>query len=84
MADLNVEKSGFDGCITRMEALASGLQIGGVCAQPSTSGDTSLTGEQEQACYEALLTMIEDLISLANETAEDMKLTKARYLLADK
>ena len=47
------------------------------------SGDTSMTGEKERQCYDELLKIIGDLISLADETAQDVKLTQARYMLVD-
>ena len=82
MAELIVEKTGFDGCYDALINLSAELN--------NTSGfsldlsdDISLMGDKERECYEELLRMIKDLAALAEETAKDVKLSKARYVLAD-
>lgn len=83
MPDLDINKSGFDGCYESLLALAGKLN-GLKFELGDTLGDTSLAGEKERECMEALAQMAADLASLARETASDVKLTKARYVLADK
>lgn len=83
MAELDINKSGFDFCYDRLQALASKLH-GFKNAMEESGGDTSLTGKKEQQCMEELSRIMEDIASLAEETAKDVKLTKARYVLADK
>lgn len=82
MAELDVNKSAFSSCYERLEALSSGLMIMPTFSEDA-AGDTSMTGEKERQCYDELLEIIGDLISLADETAQDLKLTQARYVLAD-
>lgn len=82
MAELQINKKGFSACYERLEALSSGLQKMPSLSEEA-SGDTSMTGEKERQCYDELLKIIGDLISLADETAQDVKLTQARYMLAD-
>ena len=83
MADLLIEKSGFDLCVESLTKLAADLA--GMSIQFDHSArDTSLMGEKEQQCFEKLVEIVDDLTCLAEETAKDVKLTKARYVLADK
>lgn len=83
MAELDVIKSGFAGCIDALAALSARLRKTSNFSIES-SADTSMTGEKEQQCYDELLVMFSVLADLADETAQDVKLTKARYVLADK
>lgn len=82
MAELDINKSGFDACYDKLKALSGRLHSASSFTLDA-SGDTSMTGEKEQECYDKLLNMIKDLASLADETAADVKLTQARYVLAD-
>lgn len=83
MAELQINKDGFSSCYERLEALSSSLQK--MPTPPEDAlGDTSMTGEKEQQCYAELLAIIGNLISLVDETARDVKLTQARYMLADR
>lgn len=82
MAELNVNKSAFGACYDALIALSTRLR-GSSSFSLESSEDTSMTGKKEQECYDELLKMIEDLASLADETAQDVKLTQARYVLAD-
>lgn len=82
MAELHVIKSGFDSCYDALTALSTRLrETSSFSIEPSA--DTSMTGEKERQCYDELLKMFSDLAALADETAQDVKLTKARYVLAD-
>lgn len=82
MAELNIIKSGFDGCYDALTALSARLrETSSFSIEPSV--DTSMTGEKERQCYDELLKMFSDLAALADETAQDVKLTQARYVLAD-
>lgn len=83
MADLIVNKSGFDICYDSLILLADRLRKASGFPLES-SIDTSMTGKKERLCYEELIKMINDLAALAEETAQDVELTKARYVLADK
>lgn len=83
MADLHIQKSGFNQCIEQLNALASDLA--GMSIQfDHAAADTSLMGQKERECFEKLVEIIDDLTCLAEETKKDVKLTKARYVLADK
>lgn len=83
MAELNVNKSAFDACYDALKALSASLHDA-TNLSLDTSGDTSQTGEKELQCYKALQAMISDLAALADETAQDVRLTQACYLRADK
>ena len=83
MADLHIQKSGFDSCIDQLAALASNLAVLSIRFDYAPE-DTSLMGKKEQECFEKLVEIIDDLTCLAEETEKDVKLTKARYMLADK
>lgn len=82
MAELDINKSAFDACYDNLKALSGRLHKASNFMLDA-SGDTSLMAEKEQQCYNELLQMIRDLASLADETAQDVKLSKARYVLAD-
>jgi len=82
MAELIINKLGFDGCYDALTALSARLRDMSRFSVES-SIDTSKTGEKERQCYEELLKMFNDLAELADETAQNVKLTKARYVLAD-
>ncbi len=82
MAELLVIKSGFDGCYDALIALSARLcETSGFTIDATE--DTSMTGDRERQCYDELLKMFSILAALAGETAQDVKLTKARYVLAD-
>lgn len=81
MPDLDILKTGFDGCYEALKSLSSDLRSKSFSLE--SSGDTSMTGMKEKECYNELLQMISDLAALADETARDVKLSKARYVLAD-
>lgn len=83
MADLHIQKSGFDQCIAQLDDLASNL-VGMSIRFDHAPEDTSLMGAKERECFEKLVEIIDDLTCLAEETKKDVKLTKARYVLADK
>lgn len=82
MADLRIEKSAFGICYDALNALAERLNDVSSFTL-DTSADTSQTGEKELECYNELIKLKEILVSLAQETAKDVKLTMARYVLAD-
>lgn len=82
MAELNVIKTGFGACYDALRALSARLRETSSFSL-ELSGDTSLMGAREQECYDELVKMIGDLATLADETAQDVKLTQARYVLAD-
>ena len=82
MADLNINKSAFGACYDALKAFSSRLHEASTFSLDE-SEDTSFMGEKEKECYEELLNMIKDLADLADETAADVKLTQARYVLAD-
>ena len=82
MADLRIEKSAFGICYDALNALAERLNDVSRFTL-DTSADTSQTGEKELECYNELIKLKEILVSLAQETAKDVKLTMARYVLAD-
>lgn len=84
MAELHVIKSGFDGCYDALKALSTRLHEEASSFSIEQSEDTSQTGGKEQECYEELLKMMAALADLADETARDVRLTQARYVLADK
>lgn len=79
---LIVEKTGFDSPIEKLNALCIKLSKIKFKIENSTE-DTSLTGEKEQLCMDELAKIVEDLAFLAKETADDLAIAKARYLLAD-
>jgi len=82
MAELDIIKTGFDGCYDALKALSSRLhEASGFSLD--TSADTSMTGEKELACFDELVKMINDFAALVEETAQDVRLTQARYVLAD-
>lgn len=81
MPDLDIQKTGFDGCYDALKRLSSELRTKSFSLD--LAGDTSPMGVKEKECCDKLLTMIGDLAALADETAADVKLTKARYVLAD-
>lgn len=82
MPDLDIQKTGFNGCYDALTALSARLrETSSFSIEPSA--DTSMTGEKERQCYDELLKMFSDLAALADETAQDVKLTQARYVLAD-
>lgn len=82
MAELQVFKSGFDGCYEALQALSASLR-GASNSSLDRGADTSMTGAKEQLCYDELVQMLKDLADLADETAQDVRLTQARYALAD-
>lgn len=82
MAELDINKTGFDACYNQLKALSDKLH-NATTFTLDTSKDTSLTGKKEQQCFDELVKMISDLAALADETAQDVKLSKARYVLAD-
>ena len=82
MPELHILKTGFDGCYDSLQAISSDLRSKKFTLD--LSGDTSLMGEKEKECFDALMAMINDLAALAEETAADVKLTKERYVLVDK
>ena len=83
MAELRVDKSAFSVCYDALNALAERLNdLSDYTVE--VSEDTSLTRNKELECYNELIKMREILASLAKETAKDVKLTMARYVLADK
>lgn len=82
MADLKVNKSAFSTCYDALNALADRLNDASSFTL-ELSGDTSQTGEKELECYNELLKMKDILAALAKETAKDVRLTMARYVLAD-
>ena len=82
MAELDIIKPGFDGCYDALKALSSRLHEA-TGYSLDTSADTSMTGEKEQACFDELVKMINDFAALVEETAQDVRLTQARYVLAD-
>ena len=82
MGDLRINKSAFSICCDALNALADRLNEASAFTL-ELSGDTSLTGEKELECYNELLKMKDILADLAKETAKDVKLTMARYVLAD-
>lgn len=81
MPDLDIQKTGFDGCYDALKQLSSELRAKSFSLD--LAGDTSPMGAKEKECYDELIAMISDLAALAEETAADVKLTKARYVLAD-
>lgn len=81
MPDLDILKTGFDGCYNALKQLSSDLR--GKSFSMDLGEDTSLMSAKEKACYDELIAMIGDLAALADETAADVKLTQARYVLAD-
>lgn len=83
MAELNINKSAFGACHEALKALSSRLLEASTFSL-AESADTSFMGEMEQKCYDELMNMIKDLADLADETAADVKLTQARYVLADR
>lgn len=83
MSELHVIKSGFDGCHENLLALSTNLREEASSFSVERSEDTSQTGAKEQECYEELLKMMVVLADLADETAKDVRLTQARYVLAD-
>lgn len=82
MAELKVIKTGFSGCYDALKALSERMRDTSRFSL-ELSGDTSLAGEKERQCYDELLLMFSTLADLADETASDVKLTQARYVLAD-
>lgn len=82
MADLRIEKSAFGICYDALNALADRLNDASAFTL-ELSGDTSQTGQKELECYNELIKLKGILASLAKETAKDVKLTMARYVLAD-
>ena len=82
MLDLLVDKSGFDVCYDSLILLSARLRKVSKFSLDS-SADTSMTGKKERLCYEELIKMANDLAALAEETAQDLEMTKARYVLAD-
>lgn len=81
MPELDVLKTGFDGCYDALKVLSSDLR--GKNFSLDLGEDTSLMSAKEKECYDELIAMINDLAVLVDETAADVKLTKARYVLAD-
>lgn len=81
MGDLKVNKSAFDLCYENLKTLSASLLDASFTWE--SSKDTSMTGEKERQCYEELLKMIADLAALADETAKDVRLTQANYMLVD-
>ena len=81
MPELYVLKTGFDGCYDSLKALSTSLRAKNFALD--LDEDTSKMGAKEQECYDELIAMINDLAVLVDETAADVKLTKARYVLAD-
>ena len=84
MAELHVIKTGFAGCYDALKNLSGRLREEVSSFSVDMAEDTSQTGEREKECYEELLKMMVVLADLADETAKDVKLTQARYVLADK
>jgi len=84
MSELHVIKTGFDGCYEALKTLSADLREEAASFSIEKSEDTSQTGEKEQECYEELLKMMAVLADLADETAQDVKLTQERYVIADK
>ena len=80
---LLVEKMGFNICYDGLTQLINRLRERASSFNIDRGEDTSMTGNKEQACCEELLKMMEDLAALAEETKADIKLTQARYVLAD-
>lgn len=83
MADLKVEKSAFTTCYDALNALVDRLNDASDFTL-EMSEDTSMTGKKELECYNELIKLKDILAALARETAKDVKLTMARYVLADK
>ena len=81
MPDLDIIKTGFDGCYDMLKQLSSDLRAKSFSLD--LDGDTSPMGAKEKVCFDELVAMISVLAELADETAADVKLTKARYVLAD-
>lgn len=82
MAELNINKSAFGTCYDALKALSSRLHEASTFSLEG-SEDTSFMSGMEKECYDELMNMIKDLADLADETAADVKLTQARYVLAD-
>ena len=83
MAELLVVKTGFNGCYDSLMALATRFNEEASSFTIESMQDTSQTGEYEQMCYTELVAMMRILAALAEETANDVRLTQARYVLAD-
>ena len=82
MAELDVNKTGFDACYDELIALLERLHDLDSFTL-DLSEDTSLMGKREKECFDELMKLAKDLASLTDETAKDVKLSKARYVLAD-
>ena len=82
MAELHVIKTGFSACYDALKALSTEFrETSGFSLEESK--DISLMRDSELKCYKELLNMMSILADLADETAQDVKLTQARYVLAD-
>lgn len=80
---VEVEKSGFDAIEQRLSDLIDKVNDIPALSEPAP-GDTSKTGEQEKACMDRLVELLDLIGMLAEETRDNIRKTKDGYMQSDK